>query len=362
MWKTSKKKQIKGEKRGRKKTPPSPPPKPVIDQHIIKERAIPIPTITEKEFESCNQENIDMIKEFLRNNRQLSPETIDQYFICLRQFFWYIKNNARNKPYYKISKRDFIGYLSWMQERGLSSSAIKLRKASVSSFCNYIENVVADDLDECKYFRNFTRGMPKVNKTQTYEKIPISKDEYNKIMSVLEERENYLGMAWVSTAYNIGGRRAEIVQLKTEILDYPVKEGRNYVVSHIVRGKGSGIEGKPLRYMIPLEVLDYWRLWINSRGYKSEWIFTTMNNGVVERLGKNWSTMFCHNTLSKILGRRVYPHLFKTSCITRMLEDGKDIKLVSKYIGHHEDVSTTLHWYDMRSFDDELDDLFDGLD
>ena len=34
-------------------------------------------------------------------------------------------------------------YMSYMQERGLSSSAISLRKSAISSFCNYIENVVA---------------------------------------------------------------------------------------------------------------------------------------------------------------------------------------------------------------------------
>ena len=81
-----------------------------------------------------------------------------------------------------------------MQDRGLSSSAINLRKSAVSSFCNYIENIVADDMEECRNFRNFTRGMPKVNKTQVYDKIPISKEEYDKIMNYLEERKNYLGL------------------------------------------------------------------------------------------------------------------------------------------------------------------------
>jgi hypothetical protein len=31
-------------------------------------------------------------------------------------------------------------YMSYLQDRGLSSSAIGLRKSAVSSFCNYIEN------------------------------------------------------------------------------------------------------------------------------------------------------------------------------------------------------------------------------
>ena len=330
-----------------------------IDMHMLKKKATKLPEITEEEFEQCNQENVDIFYEFFRNNRQLSPETQKQYQTCLRQFFWFVHTDLRDKPFYKITKRDFVNYLGYMQDRGLSSSAINLRKSACSSFCNYIENIVADDMEECKNFRNFTRGMPKVNKTQVYEKIPISKEEYDKIMKVLKKNENYLGMAWTATAFHVGCRRSEMIQFKTEILDYPVKEGKNYVLSHVVRGKGSGVDGKPLKYMIPLDVLDYWRQWVEHRGYESEYIFTTKSGNTINHMSKNWANVFCHDVLSPILGRRVNPHLFKASCITYMLEQGKDIKLVSKYVGKHNDLSTTSNFYDLRSFEDELDDLFD---
>ena len=333
-----------------------------IDKHMLREMAERLPEITPAEFEQCNQENVDMFYEYFRNNRQLSPQSQGQYQTCLRQFFWFVHTNLRDKPFYKISKRDFVNYLGYMQDRGLSSSAINLRKSAVSSFCNYIENIVADDMEECRNFRNFTRGMPKVNKTQVYDKIPISKEEYDKIMNYLEERKNYLGLAWVATAFHIGGRRAEIVQFKTEILNYPITEGKNYVVSHVVRGKGAGAEGKPLKYMIPIEVLDYWRLWIEKRGYDHEYVFTTqVGKQKPQQMTKGWANHFCTEVLSPILGRRINPHLFKASCITYMLEQGKDMKLVSKFIAHHNDINTTSSYYDLRSFDDELDDLFDDM-
>lgn len=327
--------------------------------HMLKKKATKLPEITEEEFEQCNQENVDIFYEFFRNNRQLSPETQKQYQTCLRQFFWFVHTDLRDKPFYKITKRDFVNYLGYMQDRGLSSSAINLRKSACSSFCNYIENIVADDMEECKNFRNFTRGMPKINKTQVYEKIPISKEEYDKIMKALEKKENYLGMAWTATAFNVGCRRSELIQFKTEILDYPVKEGKNYVLSHVVRGKGAGIEGKPLKYMIPLDVLEYWRLWVEKRGYENEYIFTTKNGNTITHMSKNWANVFCHEVLSTILGRRVNPHLFKASCVTYMLEQGKDMKLVSKYVAQHQSVDVTSNYYDLRSFDDELDELFD---
>lgn len=76
-------------------------------------------------------------------------------------------------------------------------------------------------------------------------------------------------------------------------------------------------------------------------------------------MGKTWANNFCRNTLSPICGRRINPHLFKASCVTYMLEHGKDMKLVSKYIAHHENVDVTSNYYDLRSFEDEIDDLFD---
>ena len=41
------------------------------------------------------------------------------------------------------------------------------------------------------------------------------------------------------------------------------------------------------------------------------------------------------NTLSDILGRRINPHLFKASCVTYLLETGRPLEAVSKYVAHH---------------------------
>ncbi|MFP3748271.1 hypothetical protein SB816_34970, partial [Achromobacter sp. SIMBA_011] len=78
---------------------------------------------------------------------------------------------------------------------------------------------------------------------------------------------------WLATAFNVGARRAEIVQFKTEILDYPIKEGNPYITAHKIIGKGRG-EGKQLEYMVNLEALEYMRIWKEKRGYDHEYIFT----------------------------------------------------------------------------------------
>jgi site-specific recombinase XerD len=329
-----------------------------VKLNMLRERANKIDEVTDEMWNMVLKENRDMVKEYLSVNTQLSPDTLTQYTSGLRQFFWWVHENLNDKPFYKITKREFMRYLSYITERGLSSSAIGFKKSSVSSFNNYIENVVSEDMEECKGFRNFTRGLPAIGKNQVYDKIPINEDEYKKMMAVLEKEENYLGMAWVSTAFNVGARRGELIQLKTEIVNYPIPEGKNYVLSHVCRGKGSGRDGKPLKYMINLDALKYMKLLVENRDFESDYIFSLKKGDKIHPLSRDWANYFCQHKLSSILGRRINPHLFKSSCITYLLEKGVDLKVVSKYVAQHNDTSTTSNFYDLRDFEEEKDSIF----
>jgi integrase len=324
---------------------------------MLRERAKKLPEVTDEMWKEVNEDYRMLVEEYI-SVQSHSPQTKKQYKSSLRQFGYFVAQSMNNKPLYKITKRDFLRYLSYLRDdRKMSSSGINLKKATVSSLCNYIENVVADDDENYKTFRNFTRGLPSIPRNRVYDKVKVSYEEYQELMKVLESDENYLGMAWLATAFLVGARRSELIQLRTEILDYKVPEGQNYVLSHIVRGKGKSIDGKSLEYMIPLEVLPYWQKWIEYRGYDSEYIFTTKYNGEVRQMSPTWADYFCSEVLSNILGRRINVHIFKNSCITYHLERGVDINLVSRFIAHHENVSTT-QIYDLRDFEDEKNGIF----
>ena len=332
-----------------------------INKNMLRDIAEKLPEVTEEMFKQINSEHQQLVKEFLDVNKGIkSPKTLKQYKSALYQFFWWVHNELSNKPLYKITKRDFMRFLGYLQNRGMSSSGIALKKATVSSFCNYIENVVADDDENYKTFRNFTRGLPPMPKNNVFNKVKITYEEYKKMIDTLIEREDYLGAAWVATAFNCGARRAEIPQFRTEILSYPIPEGQNYIMSHPVRLKGRGEDGKIEPYMIPLEALHYMRLWVEKRGYDSEYIFTVKYGGQIRRISETWANEFCSNVLSKILGRRINPHIFKSSCVTYLLEVKKvDLALVSKYVAHHNDVSTTIKHYDLRDFAEEKNKIFE---
>ena len=328
-----------------------------IEKNMLRDRAEKLPDVTDEMWQLVNEDYRNLVEEYIVVQSH-SPDTKKQYISGLRQFGYFVYNSMNNKPLHKITKRDFLRYISYLRDdRKLSSSALSFKKACVSSLCNYIESVVADEEDNYKIFRNFTRGLPSIPKNRVYDKIKVTYDEYKDMMKVLESDENYLGMAWLATAFLVGARRSEIIQFKTEILDYPIPEGQNYVLSHIVRGKGRSTDGKKLEYMFSLEVLPYIKKWLEVRGYEHEYIFTTKHNGEIRQMSSSWADHFCSNTLSNILGRRINVHIFKNSCITYLLESGIDINLVSKFVAHHESISTT-QIYDLRDFEEEKNSIF----
>ncbi|WP_405169291.1 tyrosine-type recombinase/integrase [Paenibacillus sp. FSL H3-0286] len=326
-------------------------------QNTLRDPAKKQAEVTEEMWQQVNQDYREKVEEFV-SVQDLSPASRKQYISVLRQFGWYMHTSMNNKAFFKITKRDFLRYLSYIRDnRKMSSSAIGVRKSVVSSFCNHIENIIAEEEPEYKTFRNFTRGLPAIAKNRTYEKVKVTKDEFDLMMNVLEEDENWLGMAWLATAFLVGARRSEIIQFKTEILNYEIPDDMDFVMSHTVRGKGKSLDGKPLQYMVPLVVLPFWKKWVDSRGYESDYIFTTKYSNEIKVMSTAWADEFCSNTLSDILERRINVHIFKNSCITNLLESGVDIKLVSKFVAHHNDISTT-QIYDLRDFEDEKKKIF----
>lgn len=321
-----------------------------INQNMVRERALKLPDVTDEMYNACNSETREMIQEFFDAKAQLSADTRKQYKSALRQFAYWIETSCNGKPLYKIKKRDFTRFMSYLVNRGMSSSALKFKKSAVSSLCNYIiDNVVDDDeMEEYSNFRNFTTAFKDIPLNYVYEKIAVTEEEYEKLKEVLLDDGNYMGLAWVACAFNSGARRGGIIQFKAECVRQGIPEGKTYIMSNKVREKGRGADGKICEYMLNEECIKYTNLWLDKRGYDHEDIFTVKYRGEIKRVSKEWASELCTNTLSDILGRRINPHLFKASACTNLLNKGKDIKLVSKYVCQHNSVETTMKHYDLR--------------
>lgn len=329
--------------------------------------------ITDEIWNQVNEFNREMVQDYLDNQTDLSLKTRPAYRSGLRVFFVYVKDYLKNKYFTEIKKKEFQKYLNWLTNRGLSDSAIKFKKACVSSFCNYIMLMYEE---EYPTFRNFTVGLKVVQTGYVHEKNPLTPDEYVMLCEELEKRQEWQKLAYLVFSYSTGCRRAEARQLLKEVVDYPAKEtvvkvmdengveeekvSKKYL-THVIRCKGASLVGKQRKLKFGEDAMQWLKKWIEERGEDDcPYMFVIkQKNGETRQVGENVFNSWCSGLFTEIIGRRVHPHLFRESRATNIVVyEHKSAEVAQKLLGHN-DVSTTTNHYIIRNDDfDESDEAF----
>ena len=107
-------------------------------------------------FDTQNKFLISSFKEYLKSIDKANS-TIDQYMHDLNIFFcWNVLNNF-NKPFIKITKREFSSFQGKaINEWQWSSNRIRRVKSTISSLSNFIENILDED-EEFKGYHSIIR-------------------------------------------------------------------------------------------------------------------------------------------------------------------------------------------------------------
>lgn len=322
-----------------------------------------IDDVSEEQWQEVNKENRKMVEEYLKQSTQLSDQSIKQYTSALRIYFYWVAKNKDNKNFWEIKPRDFLLYQNWLVELGLSSSGIRFKRSSVSSFNNYIETYY---LDEYPSFRNYVnKAIALPPKTYINEKNPLTLEEYEKLCSTLEEKELWQQLAYIRFSFSTGARRAEVRQLKKEIISYEPRvierEDGSKVYSyktHPIRCKGRGKIGKVRTLQFDDVAMNSLKKWIEIRGEDdNEYVFVSKQNGKYEQVGENGFNSWSETYFEPIVGRRFHPHLLReTRATTLVVEQGKDINVAKKLLGHESSETTQI--YVIRKDSDDSDDAF----
>lgn len=316
------------------------------------------------------EENRMFVDEFLLQ-QHLSPKTLVQYKSALRIFAKWVHEHCIPKGKKRITglkPRDALKYQNWMIDIGLSASAVKFKRSSVSSLCNYIELYYGDE-DEYKDFRNiFTKAIPTVAKSSKKEKFPLTMKELETLAKELEKREEWQKLAYLWYTYVTGCRREESRQLLREVGSYSLatdKDGKEkkYYVTHSIRAKGRGKDGKVRKFKFDERAMLAIQKWVEYRATQVDedncpFLFVSKSKGEYRQISANSFNLWCDG-FSKILdGRPVHPHLLRSSRATNaVIEEGHDIKSVQKLLGHNSSQTTEI--YVVRDDADDDDDLYD---
>jgi site-specific recombinase XerD len=327
--------------------------------------------ISDEQWSSVNKENQNMVAQFIEQSMQLSPYTLNQYKSCLKIYFYYIKENCNDKSFYEIKSIDYLKYQNWLSKRGLSSSAIKLKRSVVSSFNGYVELYY---LDTYPSFRNYvSKKIPSPPPAFVNIKEPLTIDEYENLCKELENKELWQQLAWLRFSFSTGCRRNESRQLLKSVVDVePIikdievkdKDGNKQIVqsksflTHELRCKGRGTTGKLRRLQFDQIAMDAIKRWIEVRGEDDcPYVFVSKHGDRINQLAIETANIWCETIFEPIVGRRVHPHIFRESRATSLtVEQGKDIKVAQKLLGHNSSETTEI--YVIRKDSDASDEAF----
>lgn len=319
---------------------------------------IKMPEITDEQWLSINEKNRKMVEEFLRESIHLSPESIKQYTSALRIFFFWIKENAENKSFQDIKPRDYLLFQNFLSRQGLSSSAVRMKRSAISSFNGYIEVYYAD---EYPMFRNFiNKKIPAPEQKFVNEKNPLTLEEYKHLCSELEKIGKWQELAYLKCSFSSGARRAEIRQiLKNVVFEEPKIVGTTKIYqTGDIRCKGRGKTGKIRRLQIDEDSMISIKKWLEVRGQDDcEFLFVSRDKSGTKQISLEAFNSWCSDLFTEIVGRRVHPHQLRESRATTMVvEQGKDIKIAQKLLGHNS--ATTTEIYVVREDKDDSDEAF----
>ena len=254
--------------------------------------------------------HLDIYKEFLLSEKNLSQNTINNYLVDLRQFLiFFVKFESINQ---NIEK-----YISSLRKKNISNTTINRKISSLKNFLKFLhsEKIIKDiNLDIFESLNN-SKKIPKA----------ISKDKINKIFNSLNN-SNYINkniyIIILKLMYLSGLRISEALALKWSDLS---KSNMTFNIY----GKGS----KERKSYLTKDFLDT----LYSLKKDESFIFCIK--------GKKISVRSVNKFLDKaykegLIEYKISSHVFRHSFATSMLENDADIRHIQKLLGHSS-ISTT---------------------
>lgn len=269
--------------------------------------------------------DINRYKEYLRFEKLMLPNTISSYLRDLEKFRIFLKNNSIEN-YCELSKEQILDFLQILYKNQSESSVSRIlstlrsfykflviekvcRKnpwVQVSSPIKPIKILVVLNIEEVKKF---------------LESIPCSTE--------LEVRNK----AMFEILYSCGLRVSELVNLRLQNIDFDEELLR-------FMGKGDKERITPVGDMGMLFLKKYLRTgrYKIEKERKSDYVFLNKNGKKMTRQGF-WKILKKYARRLNI-DKNLYPHIFRHSFATHMLQRGADLRTVQELLGHSS-ISTT---------------------
>ena len=164
-----------------------------------------------------NPKNVRLMNDFLEYLRSIgkAESTVKAYTSDLYIFFVWVLQNADNKYFPEVTKRDIISYQNWLLRSNENSPArVRRLKSTLSSLSNYIEAILDDELPN---FRSIVRKIENPVNEPTREKTVLTDEQADYLLPM-----NINFGIITPLGYRVKGKRnknAEISRRSLEIIE-----------------------------------------------------------------------------------------------------------------------------------------------
>ncbi len=269
--------------------------------------------------------DINRYKEYLRFEKLMLPNTISSYLRDLEKFRIFLKNNSIEN-YCELSKEQILDFLQILYKNQSESSVSRI----LSTLRGFYKFLVIGRICRKNPWMQISnpRGPKKileVLKVEEVEKflesIPCSTE--------LEVRNK----AMFEILYSCGLRVSELVNLRLQNIDFDEELLR-------FMGKGDKERITPVGGVGMLFLKKYLRTgrYKIEKERKSDYVFLNKNGKKMTRQGF-WKILKKYARRINI-DKNLYPHIFRHSFATHMLQRGADLRTVQELLGHSS-ISTT---------------------
>ncbi len=234
--------------------------------------------------------------------RNFSVKTVKNYLLAVSKFLEYSQNNELGLN--KDAVKDYIQNLIKRKNPSTVSSHI----SAIEFFFNKVLS------------HNLKIPHPKRNKT-----IPevLTTEEVKKLINATNNIKHKLILKLL---YGCGLRVSEIVNLKKE--DFNFSEG----LIHVKHGKGKKDRFVNIPNSIKEDLESYYKL-NNSKYFFESNRKGKLTTATIQKIVKNAGK-------KAGIGKNIHPHTLRHSFATHLLEQGTDLKIIQKLLGH-SDIKTT---------------------
>lgn len=275
---------------------------------------------------------------FLKLEKGLTELSTKSYEHDLRRYLNFLYNDQKLERLDGVESRHIEAYIEMLTNMNLAVSTISRNISSIRGFHSF---AVVEKLTESNPAELI--GLPQ--KAQTLPDV-LTADEVNTILQT-PDRTTKAGIrdaAIMETLYATGIRVSELVGLELNHLYFEI----GFVQ---VTGKGNKERLVPMGNVARKALEDYLDKarpeWVKDHEKAHNRVFLNQNGGPISRMSI-WNIV---NKAAERAGieKNIYPHIFRHSFATHLLEGGADLRAVQEMLGHSSILTTEIYTHVDRS-------------